>query len=178
MKKDIRQDESKVDKHAFPGSEREQEVWQALSEISDPEIPVLSLVDMKIIHSVSVNENAVKVELTPTFSGCPALDLMQEEVHQRLLDDGFETVEVVVVRSAPWSSDALDDAVREKLRRFGIAPPDRKRGDLRETLSRPVACPFCGSQETHLESSFGPTLCRQIYYCDACSQSFERFKPL
>lgn len=156
----------------------EERVWQALSEISDPEIPVLSLVDMKIIRSVKVEEDAVIVELTPTFSGCPALEMMQQQVRERLVALGFRNVQVDIVRSSDWSTEMLDEAAREKLRRFGIAPPAHKLTDLRTTLNQPVACPYCGSLETHLESPFGPTLCRQIYYCDSCSQSFERFKPL
>lgn len=159
-------------------SAAEERVWQVLSQISDPEIPVLSLVDMKIIRTVKVEANRVSVEMTPTFSGCPALDSMQQQVKERLLELGFDHVQVNIIRSAGWSSDMLAEDAKEKLRRFGIAPPPRKVADLQRTLDQPVSCPYCGSLETHLDSPFGPTLCRQIFYCNSCSQSFERFKPL
>lgn len=162
-------------------------VWEELSQVKDPEIPVLSLVDMKIIRRVEVNDAGVTVVMTPTFAGCPALHLMKEEVRERLLNMGFKQVQVEVSFSEPWSTELLDDTAREKLAAFGIAPPARMQSSvgnqahqdqLSESLRQPVQCPFCQSERTRLESFFGPTLCRQIFYCEQCNQSFERFKPL
>ncbi len=157
---------------------REEEVWTALSQIADPEIPVLSLVDLHIVRAVHVLGKRVVVEMTPTFLGCPALDYMKDQIREKLLDLGFEEVQVELKLSPAWSTDMLDDDVKEKLRAFGIAPPVRKKENLAATLAQLVECPFCGSSQTHLTSPFGPTLCRQIFFCDQCRQSFERFKPV
>jgi ring-1,2-phenylacetyl-CoA epoxidase subunit PaaD len=153
-------------------------VWELLGEVQDPEIPTLSLTDLKIVRSVEVSGSSAKIVITPTFSGCPAIDHIRTLITDKLLSAGFTSVDVIIDRSRPWSSDLLDESAKEKLRSFGIAPPPAKSENLAVTLSLPVACPFCGSKQTTLESEFGPTLCRQIFYCEDCSQSFERFKPL
>lgn len=153
-------------------------IWEELGKITDPEIPILSLVEMKILRSVSVTDAGVKVVMSPTFIGCPALDVMKNEIRSRLTALGCEQVTIETTFSPPWSSDMLDDDVKEKLRQFGIAPPPKTGEELVAVLSLPVACPFCKSSRTHLESPFGATLCKQIFYCDACRQSFERFKPI
>lgn len=154
------------------------DAWKALSEVFDPEIPVLSVVDMKIIRGVCVNGSSVVVEITPTFSGCPALDQIQSDIRSKLVGRGFSPVEVRKNLTNAWSSDMLDDSARERLRSFGIAPPAPVRDDLSEALAEPVRCPYCASMSTRLDSPYGPTLCKQIYYCDSCRQSFERFKTL
>lgn len=159
-------------------SEREAEVWKALGEVADPEIPVLSLVELGVIRSVRLQESGVEVEMTPTFTGCPAMERMKEDVEMKLKSIGFEPVVIRVNRTVGWSTDNLDESAKEKLRIFGIAPPPKTRESLAVTLDLPVMCPFCSSARTHLESPFGATLCKQIYYCDSCLQSFERFKPL
>ena len=162
----------------FSTSEREAEVWRALGEVADPEIPVLSLVELGVIRSVRLQGSGVEVEMTPTFSGCPALEQMKEDAEKKLKSRGFEPVVVRVNHVVQWSTDGLDESTKEKLRVFGIAPPPKRMESLAVTLELPVVCPFCSSSRTHLESPFGATLCKQIYYCDSCLQSFERFKPL
>lgn len=154
------------------------EVWTALKQVMDPEIPVISLVDLNVIREVSVNGSDVAIRLVPTFSGCPALEMMRKEVEEKLRTMGFENVDVRVDRTAVWSTDELSEAVRLKLQQFGIAPPVRKGTSLVAALMLPVECPFCHSQETRLEGEFGATLCKQLFYCGDCRQSFERFKPL
>lgn len=154
------------------------EVWKELNAIKDPEIPVLSLVEMKVIRGVEITSDGVNVVLSPTFVGCPAMEHMKDEIRARLSALGFERVTIETTFSPPWSTDMLDENAKEKLRAFGIAPPPRNDGELVAVLQLPVACPFCQSTNTHLESPFGATLCKQIYYCDACRQSFERFKPV
>jgi len=162
----------------------EQHVWDELSKVSDPEIPVLSLVDLKIIRKVEVEGTRARIVLTPTFAGCPALEAMKTDIMQRLKSAGFSEVTVDVDFSGRWSTDLLEDSAREKLRSFGVAPPAKigknggARRDLAHALGEPVQCPHCGSMETRLESFFGSSLCRQIFYCDACLQSFDRFKPI
>ncbi len=156
----------------------EENVWAALQDVADPEIPVLSVVDMRIVRSVEVDGDGVKVEITPTFSGCPALEFIQENIRTKLLSLGFKNVVVRKNMSKSWSSDLLDTAARNKLRSFGIAPPAVGPIVHENLMTEEVECPFCHSVKTHLESSFGATLCKQLYYCDACRQSFERFKRL
>ena len=153
-------------------------IWKELEKIVDPEIPALSLVEMKVIREVIIDESGVTVLFSPTFVGCPATSAMLEEIRERLRLLGYERVKIETTFSPPWSTDMLSDAVKEKMRIFGIAPPPRENGDLQAALAKPVSCPFCGSEETRQENPFGPTLCRQIYYCSSCKQSFERFKPL
>lgn len=156
----------------------EERVWDALAEVVDPEIPVLSIVEMKIVSRVEVDGTSVSVEITPTFVGCPAIGLLKDQIRERLSRMGFAEVRVETNFSSPWTTDNLSAATKEKLRSFGIAPPGAVEIDLASALSRPVACPYCGAPETRVESAFGPTLCKQIFYCDSCRQSFERFKPL
>ncbi|MBE3560180.1 MAG: phenylacetate-CoA oxygenase subunit PaaJ [Ktedonobacteraceae bacterium] len=161
----------------------EQQVWAALRDVPDPEMPVISLVDMGVVHHVQVDavNSSIRVEITPTFAGCPALARMCDEIQQRLLQLAAH-VEVCVTMQQPWTSDLLSEEAREKLRSIGIAPPPRIRTGQRRSLpllmSQPPACPHCGSQQTTLENAFGPTPCRAIAYCTACLQPFEAFKPI
>ena len=151
----------------------EQATWDALAEVKDPEIPVLSVVEMHIVNRVSVTGESVTVEITPTFSGCPAMDLIQAEIGDKLRSLGFSKVVVNKKMSGFWSTDLLNETSREKLRAFGIAPPPTA-----SPASKPVACPHCLSSDTRLDSPFGSTLCKQIFFCNGCRQSFERFKRL
>lgn len=153
-------------------------IWQELGKITDPEIPVLTLVEMQVIRSVAVSEDGVKVVISPTFVGCPAMEHMKGEIQSVLAALGCENVSIETTFTPPWSTDMLEPEVKEKLRAFGIAPPPKNEGELVAVLQLPVACPFCNSTHTHLDSPFGATLCKQIYYCDNCRQSFERFKPI
>ncbi len=155
-----------------------EDVWAALRDVKDPEIPALSLVDLNVIRDVTIGGTGVSIRMVPTFSGCPALDMMRQEIVLKLRELGFENIDVRVDRNAVWSTDELSDATRTKLREFGIAPPARKGSSLVAALMLPVECPFCNSKETRLEGEFGATLCKQLFYCADCRQSFERFKPL
>jgi ring-1,2-phenylacetyl-CoA epoxidase subunit PaaD len=154
--------------------------WQLLEEVKDPEIPVVSLVEMGILREVEVSPQGdfARVTLAPTFSGCPALHVMRQEVEDRLKQAGASSVEVVVSHNPPWSSDWIRPAAREKLRCFGLAPPPVHGGNFELPLLDVARCPHCGSEDTVLKNSFGPTLCRMIYACRACGQPFEQFKPL
>jgi ring-1,2-phenylacetyl-CoA epoxidase subunit PaaD len=156
----------------------EQAVWAELAKVQDPEIPVLTLVEMKIIRSVKVESERVTVVLSPTFVGCPALELMKQEIRAHLGAIGCNNVNIEISFSPPWSTDMLDESTLEKLRVYGIAPPGRLEEDLAVTLAKPVQCPFCGSDRTRMQSAFGATLCKQLYVCETCRQPFERFKPV
>jgi ring-1,2-phenylacetyl-CoA epoxidase subunit PaaD len=162
---------------------REARVWAELARIPDPEIPAISVVDLGVIGSVAVDEDRVRVELLPTFVGCPAVGVMQEQIGERIGSLGVAAaVEVVVTYDPPWTSDRISDAGREALRRSGFAPPAPMPtapalGQLDELAVLPVAeCPYCGSRNTTLDNPFGPTLCRAIYHCSDCRQPFEQFK--
>ncbi|HFQ93544.1 MAG TPA: phenylacetate-CoA oxygenase subunit PaaJ, partial [Anaerolineae bacterium] len=116
--------------------------------------------------------------MTPTFSGCPALRVMERDIAAKMKELGFASVEVRTVLSPPWSSDWITEEAREKLKKFGLAPPPRHGGRIEITFYEPAACPYCGSENTAVKNDFGPTLCRAIYYCNDCQQPFEQFKPL
>ncbi len=156
----------------------EERIWKALKKIQDPEIPVLSLVDLNVIRGVRLEQGHVVVTMTPTFAGCPAMEQMKSDVIDSLRSLGFEQTRIEVVLAPSWSTDTLSEEAKERLRVFGIAAPPARTGSLEATLQLPVPCPFCKSVSTTLESPFGATLCKQIFYCNDCRQSFERFKPL
>lgn len=155
-----------------------EEIWQALDEVKDPEIPVVSLVEMGIVREVSISENGVFVTITPTFSGCPALHAMKEDIVEKLTSLGYANVEVKTTLTPAWSTDWISEAARAKLKDFGLAPPPIHRGDLNVMFLEVATCPNCDSTNTSLRNSFGPTACRMIYYCNTCNQPFEQFKPL
>jgi ring-1,2-phenylacetyl-CoA epoxidase subunit PaaD len=156
------------------------EVWDALAEIPDPEIPVVSLVDLGVVRDVAVSDGRVRVDFTPTFLGCPALEVMRDAMAERLRALGVEP-EIRVRRDEAWSTDRITAEGREKLRAAGFAPPaPRATGGptLVELRSSVFRCPYCGSTDTRLENVFGPTPCRSLRYCASCRQPFEQFKTL
>jgi ring-1,2-phenylacetyl-CoA epoxidase subunit PaaD len=153
-------------------------VWQALEQVKDPEIPVVSVVEMGLIRSAGWDGDTLVISMTPTFAGCPALQVMQEEIAARLLESGAGRVDVRLTYSPPWSSDWITPSARLKLKQFGLAPPPMLGEAELDVLFEQVSCPFCGSQDAELKNSFGPTLCRAIYFCNRCRQPFEAFKPV
>ncbi len=151
------------------------EVWKALGTISDPEVPVLSVVDLHIIRSVEINGAEVVVEITPTFVGCPALETIVESIHGTLRTMGFQSIRINRNFVAQWSTDSIGEEARTRLQHFGIAPP-ANRGELDEAV--PPSCPYCGSNDTRVENPFGATLCKKLCYCNSCKQSFEQFRTI
>ncbi len=157
----------------------EAQVWEALAEIPDPEIPVISVVDLGVVRNVRVDEERVHVEFTPTFLGCPALEVMRDAMAARIAELGAEP-EIEVVLDDSWSTDRITPEGREKLRAAGFAPPT-PRGEgttLVQLQSNGFRCPYCGSRDTALENIFGPTPCRSLRYCRDCRQPFEQFKTI
>jgi ring-1,2-phenylacetyl-CoA epoxidase subunit PaaD len=152
----------------------EAQVWEALEEIPDPEIPVVSLVDLGVIRSVDVQKDHVHIEFTPTFLGCPALEVMKRAMEEKVRELGAEP-EVSVINDDSWGTDKITAAGREKLRAAGFAPPAPRLVQLQSQVHR---CPYCGSTETKLENIFGPTPCRSLRYCESCRQPFEQFKTI
>lgn len=151
-------------------------LWDLLEEVKDPEMPSVSMVEMGMINQVSIADQIVTVEVLPTFVGCPALEFMKKAITEKLtgLEQVWE-VRVNFVFDPPWTSDRISDEGREKLRRFGIAPPPKnhKPGEMWA-----VDCPYCGSPYTKMENLFGPAACRSILYCPKCKNPFEALKPI
>lgn len=154
------------------------QIWLALDEVKDPEIPVVSVVEMGIVREVAVAEGKVTVTMTPTFSGCPALHVMKAGIEKHIRQLGAETVEVIVALTPRWTTDWITEEARAKLKAFGLGPPPRHNGNVEILFHDAAICPYCGSNDTALKNTFGPTLCRTIYYCNACQQPFEQFKPV
>ena len=146
----------------------ESAIWAALHDVHDPEIPTISVVDLGVIRDVSVGEGSVRVELLPTFVGCPAINVLQDTIAERLREFA-DDVSVDISFAEPWTTERITEVGRAALRLAGFAPPAR---DL------VAECPFCGSRRTRIENVFGPTLCRAIYYCPDCRQPFEQFKEV
>jgi len=159
---------------------REEALWKALETVTDPEIPSLSVVEMGMIKRVEAEGPEVRVEVRPTFVGCPALDIIRRDIHGALSAvEGVQSVEIRFVHDPPWSPEEISPTGKEKLRQFGIAPPVPCSGDAPLTQVDEVPpCPYCGSTDTHMENLFGPTACRFICYCNGCQQPFEAMKSL
>jgi ring-1,2-phenylacetyl-CoA epoxidase subunit PaaD len=156
------------------------QVWEAFEQIPDPEIPVVSLVDLGVIRSVDVSDGHVRVEFTPTFLGCPALEVMKHALEAKVSELGAEP-DVQVVQDDSWSTDKITPAGREKLRAAGFAPPPPREASAPKLVQLQASvhrCPYCGSTETKLENIFGPTPCRSLRWCESCRQPFEQFKTI
>jgi phenylacetate-CoA oxygenase, PaaJ subunit len=157
-----------------------EQVWSAFGEIPDPEIPVISLVDLGVIRSIDVQDGHVRVEFTPTFLGCPALEAMKRALEQKVAELGGDA-DVRVISDDSWSTDKITPAGREKLRAAGFAPPAPREASapaLVQLQSNVFRCPYCSSTQTKLENIFGPTPCRSLRYCESCRQPFEQFKTI
>lgn len=154
-------------------------VRAALAEVPDPEIPVVSIVDLGMVEDVRLVDDTILVTLLPTFVGCPALEVIRAAVEERLGAFG-RPLAVRFEYRVPWTSDRITQEGREKLRRSGFAPPAPSQPDrpVLVQLGAPVACPNCGSRRTVLENAFGPTQCRSIHHCTECLQPFEAFKTI
>jgi ring-1,2-phenylacetyl-CoA epoxidase subunit PaaD len=156
------------------------QVWEALAGIPDPEIPVISLVDLGVVRDVAIEGERVRVEFTPTFLGCPALEVMRDAMAEKVRELGGEP-DVRVISDDSWSSDKITPEGREKLRAAGFAPPAPREATaptLVQLQSAIFRCPYCGSRDTKLENIFGPTPCRSVRYCASCRQPFEQFKTI
>lgn len=158
-------------------------IWKILEQVMDPEVPALSVVDLGIIRDVDVDaDGAVTVSVTPTYSGCPAMDVIEEDIIAALRAGGWPNARVRRVYSPAWTTDWLGDDARAKLAAYGIAPPGRSAAaEALITLKRrepSTACPYCGSADTTMRSEFGPTACKSVMFCNGCQQPFELFKSL
>ena len=147
----------------------------------DPEVPVISVVELGVVRRVEVDGSRVTVIVTPTYSGCPAMRVIEDDIRAALSAHGWNEVDILTVYSPAWTTDWIGTEAREKLREFGIAPPGRAEDGGLITLTRrrpPVACPYCGSGNTELRSEFGSTACKAIHVCNACLEPFDEFKAI
>ncbi len=156
------------------------EIMGWLSEVCDPEVPVLTILDLGIVRDVEVldgEEPAVKVAITPTYSGCPAMDVIAVGIRMVLASHGVKKVIIEPRLSPPWTTDWMTEAGKVKLKEYGIAPPNRKAFEPLGLFEEDkISCPRCGSEETELVSQFGPTSCKALYKCLSCKEPFEHFK--
>lgn len=153
-------------------------VYNALKQVMDPEIPVLNVLDLGMITAVAVVDNTVLIKMIPTFAACPAVSFIQDRIREAVGRSTGLAVEVSIDKDVHWHSNRLSDAAKEKLRNFGIAPPQIHEGELHAEIMLNTPCPHCGSKNTYLRSPFGSTLCRAIHYCKDCGMVFEQFKPV
>lgn len=155
-----------------------EKVWDLLREVKDPEVPVLSITDLGIVRDVQVSGGDIKIIITPTYSGCPAMDTIQMDIRLKLIEKGFRQVSIEQRLSPAWTTDWMSEEGKRKLKEFGIAPPNPKQQFCREEMFRQeaVQCPRCDSFHTELISQFGSTACKAMYRCLDCKEGFDYFK--
>ena len=160
--------------HIF--SDEEEKVWNILSLVNDPEIPVLSVLDLGIVRDVNIHNDMVEVIITPTYSGCPAMDFIGMNIRKELLDNGFGKIKITNQLSPAWTTDWMTVAGKEKLKAYGIAPPVAKTFDKTYLENLKVECPHCHSFNTKVISEFGSTACKALHQCNDCGEPFDYFK--
>ncbi len=156
-----------------------QPVWAILENVMDPEVPVLSVLDLGIVRQVSVNGNEAEVIITPTYTGCPAMDTIKASIQMELLAAGYSPVSVKQVLSPAWTTDWMSEEGKRKLKEYGIAPPNPKQQVCHQPLfvvDEAVQCPHCQSWHTRRISEFGSTACKALYQCNDCKEPFDYFK--
>lgn len=153
-------------------------IIDVLKNVMDPEIPVLSLVDLGVIGDINFSDNLITIDLKPTFSGCPAIDQMKIDIKTKLYSVGFQNVLVNVNFRDTWTTNDITDGGKIALKKFGIAPPGNQILIDEIEILEYAECPQCGSNDTKLMNAFGPTLCRSVHYCNYCLEAFQSFKPL
>lgn len=154
-------------------------IWQLLETVTDPEIPVLSLTDLGIIRDVKVNDDSVEIIITPTYTGCPAMDMISMNIKLVLTENNYQNIRVTSVLSPAWTTDWMTEEGKRKLKEYGIAPPNPGQQVCNDKLfiaDEAVQCPHCNSYHTHRISEFGSTACKAFYQCDACKEPFDYFK--
>lgn len=152
----------------------EADVLQLLTEVMDPEIPALNVIEMGIVRDVDVENGGIRISITPTYSGCPAMDMISHEIRSKLEAAGFDPVDIKTVYAPAWTTEWMTPEAKEKLRTSGIAPPP----PVGTPEDAPLACPYCGSPHTELRAIFGCTACKSLHFCNACRQPFESFKAI
>ena len=154
------------------------DVFLLLSEIPDPEIPVISIVELGVIRELVINQKNIEVKITPTYSGCPAMKQMEDDIKHKLYNNGFDTVTISTIYQPAWTTDWLSEATKLKLQKYGIAPPEETTSDksFLTGKTKQVTCPRCKSTKTVMVSQFGSTACKALYKCNNCLEAFDYFK--
>ena len=168
-------------KHDIDTSAEIKKIWKLLEEVYDPEVPVLSVLDLGIVRNVIFHhaDESVTITITPTYSGCPAMDMISMNIRMILLSDGYKNVNVVQTLSPAWTTDWMTEKGKEKLKEYGIAPPNVKQQVCNQELfaaDEAVQCPHCHSYHTQRISEFGSTACKSLYQCKDCKEPFDYFK--
>ena len=155
-----------------------QTIYSYLEEINDPEVPVLSIIDLGIVRDVKMNEEELEIVITPTYTGCPAMDMIAATIKIQLATLGFKKIKITQALSPAWTTDWMSEAGKRKLKEYGIAPPNPKQQvcDPKLFSEETVQCPHCNSYHTHRISEFGSTACKSLYKCDDCKEPFDYFK--
>ena len=155
-----------------------EDIFKLLSEIPDPEIPVINISELGILRDVKLEDDLCTVVITPTYTGCPAMKMIEDDIKIKLIEAGIENYKVELVYSPAWTTDWISDTAKEKLRVYGIAPPDHSSVDKKVLLgkARELKCPLCGSKNTEMISQFGSTACKALYRCKDCKEPFDYFK--
>jgi ring-1,2-phenylacetyl-CoA epoxidase subunit PaaD len=155
-----------------------EDIWQLLQEVKDPEVPVLSVIDLGIVRSIKVVNDSVHIIITPTYSGCPAVDIISMDIRLKLLEHGIKNIEVKQTLSPAWTTDWMTEEGKQKLKAYGIAPPNPKQQFCKEEMfsQEAVECPQCNSHHTEVISQFGSTACKALYRCNDCKEAFDYFK--
>lgn len=154
-------------------------IWQWLSEIPDPDIPVISITELGLVRSIEIQDEKVIVTITPSYSGCPAMQLFKENIVSVLKSKDAGEVEIKTIYSPPWTTDWISEPAKQKMKQHGIAPPENSSENLTELFCqsiKKITCPWCNSNDTKLKSQFGSTPCKALWFCNSCQQPFEYFK--
>jgi len=155
------------------------EIWKLLENVNDPEVPVLSVIDLGIVRDVKITDDEIEIIITPTYSGCPAMDVISMNIKMILLEHGFKKIKITSILSPAWTTDWMSEHGKEKLKAFGIAPPTTKQQVCHTELfheEEAIQCPHCNSYNTKLVSQFGSTACKALYVCENCKEPFDYFK--
>jgi len=154
------------------------QIISALSQIPDPEIPVISIMELGVIRDIIFTDKTIEVKLTPTYSGCPAMKQMEDDVRAKLVELGFKEIKLNIVYNPPWTTDWLSEEAKLKLQKYGIAPPEESTTDKSFLMGnkKNITCPHCKSTDTQMVSQFGSTACKALYKCNECLEAFDYFK--
>jgi ring-1,2-phenylacetyl-CoA epoxidase subunit PaaD len=165
--------------HHIDISAESKKIWKILEQVHDPEVPVLSVIDLGIIRDIKLTNDETEVIITPTYSGCPAMDVISMSIKMTLISHGYKKIKITQVLSPAWTTDWMSEGGKQKLKEYGIAPPNPKQQVCNDKLFAPdeaVQCPQCSSYHTHRISEFGSTACKALYQCIDCKEPFDYFK--
>jgi ring-1,2-phenylacetyl-CoA epoxidase subunit PaaD len=153
-----------------------EDLWKLMETVYDPEIPVLSVIDLGIVRDINIQKEEIEIKITPTYSGCPAMDVIAMNIRMALIKEGFTSIKISHQLSPAWTTDWMTEAGKQKLKSYGIAPPSAKTFDKNYLETLVVECPLCRSKNTRLISQFGSTACKALYQCLDCLEPFDYFK--